>query len=256
MAHSGLCCGLFRGTFYLKDLSVPNSPLLSVGNAEAAITQEMTEIVQPNFQSLGGNNCKVEYVESMSLDLTLHCTSPENLAMAFMGQHSQLTPSSVVDELHAVNSIDELIPLAHIPLKSVPIVVEEEGGGNTYVLGEDYIVMNSGIKIIEGSTIPVDGSEIQISYSYGANYRVDMQTVSQKEYYVFLDGFNAGESGQRPFAMQLFKVKFAPTESFDIISGTEFASLALSGEILRDDSKVTGSKFGTMEYGSETNGTY
>ena len=81
MAHSGLCCGLYRGSIYLRDLSNPNAALLPVGNAEATINQAMTEITTPNFQSLGGNACKVEYPESVTIDLVLHCTSPENLAM-------------------------------------------------------------------------------------------------------------------------------------------------------------------------------
>ena len=67
MAHEELCCGLYRGKFYLQDLSDPSAPLLPVGNAEATISQTLTEITQPNFQSLGGSACKVEFVESVSL---------------------------------------------------------------------------------------------------------------------------------------------------------------------------------------------
>lgn len=255
MAHSGLCCGLYRGSFFLKDLSDPNSALLPVGNAEATINQEMTEITQPNFQSLGGSNCKVEYVESVSLDLVLHCTNPENLAIAFMGDYGQLTAGSATDEPHTVNAEMELIPFLHVPNKANPISVKNAAGTTTYVAGTDYVVTNAGIQILEDTTIPM-GSVVEVSYTYGANWFINAQTVSQKEYLVVLDGFNVGEGGERPVVLKAWKVKFAPTDSFALISGTEFAQLNVSGEILRDNSRVAGSKFFTVEWGSEGAGSY
>lgn len=253
MAHSGLCCGLYRGSFYLKDLSNPSAALLPVGNAEATITQEMTEITQPNFQSLGGSNCKVEYVESVSLDLVLHCTSPENLALAFMGSYSQISSGTVTDEAHVVNSVDELVPFEKVPDKTLPVTVKS--GATTYVENTDYVVTNAGIKIIPGTSI-VMGSTITVSYSNAANWKVDAQTVAQKTFMVVLDGFNVGESGEKPAVLKAWKVKFAPTDSFALISGTDFASLNISGEILRDESKVVGSKFFTVEFGMEEGGAY
>lgn len=255
MPDSGLCCGLYRGTFYLKDLSNPSAALLPVGNAEATITQELTEITQANFQSLGGTACKVEYVNSVGLDLTLHCTKPENLAIAFMGEFAQKSAGTVVDEVHMVRSVDELIPFEHAPLKTSPITVTNAGGVTTYVLNTDYVVTNAGIKIIEGTNIAMNAN-IEISYSYGANWVVEAQTVSQKTFMVVLDGVNVGEDGERPAIFKAWRVKFAPTESFALISGEEFASLAISGEILRDESKVTGSKFFKAEFGAEAAGAY
>ena len=254
--HSEICCGLYRGKVYLKDLSSPTNPLLPVGNAEFTLNQTLTEITQPNYQSLGGNNCKVAYPEEISLDMTLHCISPENLALAFMGQDSVLTGDEVEDEEHSVNGIHELIPFNFVPDKSQPIVVTNEAGSTTYVAGEDYVVTNVGIEIIEGSTIPVDGSIIKISYAYGNNYKVDAQTVGQKEYLFVFDGANYGEGGQRQVKLVAHKVKFDPTDSFAMLSGQEFASLAVSGEILRDESQATGSKFFSVEWGAEAQGVY
>lgn len=256
MAHSGLCCGLYRGTFYLKDNSNPNGALLEVGNAEATISQEITDIEQPNFQSLGGSACKVSYTESVSLELTLHCTSPENLAIAFLGDTRQLTGAAVVNEVHPVNSIDELIPFVHIPRKDTPIVVTNVAGTTTYVVNVDYVVTNAGIRIIEGSTIPVDGTAVHVDYSYGNNWFVNAQTTAQKEFQVVLDGYNVGDAGELPVVLKAWKVKFAPAESFALIAGTEFASLVIDGEILRDDSKTVDSKFFTVEFGVAGSGGY
>lgn len=253
MAHSGLCCGLYRGSFFIKDLSDPNAALLPVGNAEATIGQELTDISQPNYESLGGNACKVSFVNSVSLALTLHCTSPENLAIAFMGQASQKTGAAVTSEAHTVRAEGELIPFEHVPDKTVPVVVKS--GATTFVLNTDYILTQAGIIILEGSAI-TPGTNITVDYTYGDNWVVEAQTVAQKTFMVVLNGVNVGEDGEKPVVLKAWRVKFAPTDSFALISGEEFASLALNGEILRDESKATGSKFFKAEFGTKASGSY
>jgi|SRR5690554_1738692 len=254
MAHQdGLCCGLYRGTFYMRDLSDPNAPLLSVGNAEATITQSMSETTVPNFESLGGNACSVSYPESVGIDMTLHCTSPDNLARAFLGEAVMKDGGAVNEEEHVVNSIDELVPLDHIPDKA-SIVVEDESA-NAYTVNVDYAVTNAGIKIVEGSSILL-GSTIRVSYTYGKNWVVEAQTVGQKTFEVVLDGANYGEDGTRAVVLKAWRVRLSPTDSFALISGSEFASIALSGEILRDDSRVSGSKFFNVEFATESESVY
>lgn len=255
MAHQELCCGLFRGSIYLKDTSDANAALLPVGNAEISITQTLTEITQPNYQSLGGNACKVAYPETIGMELTMHCTNPTNLAIAFMGDAYQKTAGSVTDEQHVVHAEEELIDFVNVPDVAYTITVTSEDGLTTYVKDTDYSVTQAGIVILEGTTI-VMGSTIQVSYQYGANWVIDAQTVAQKTFYVVLDGVNVGEDGQKPVVLKAWRVKFNPTETFALISGTEFASLALTGEILRDDSKSVGSKFFKIEASNTNVGSY
>jgi len=248
MADSGLCCGLYRGSIYLQEVGSANAALLPVGNAEASITQELTTIEQPNFQSLGGQACSVSYVESVNMELTLHCTKPENLAIAFMGSVTHLAGAAVSNEIHAVNAKGELIPFNFVHNGTTAPVVTGPSGTPVYVAGTDYVVTPAGIIITEGSTIPVIGGNIEIDYTYGANWKVDAQTVAQKEFYLVLDGVNVGEDGEKSVVLKAWKVKFSPTENFSLIAGTEFASVVLNGEILRDSSKVSGSKFFTVEF--------
>lgn len=254
MAHSNICCGLYRGTLYLQEKGKVDAALLPVGNAEFTITQEMTEISQPNFQSLGGNNCSVTYMEAMNLETILHCISPENMAIAFLGTSQKLDGGVVEDEPHVVNAVGELIPFAHAPDKSQSIIVKNEAGTVTYVAGEDYVVTNAGIKILDGDISLA--SAIEVSYTYGSNYRLDAATMSQKEFYVVFDGVNVGEDGETPVVIKFYKVKFAPTDSFAVISGDAFASLNVNGEVLRDESIQTGSKFFSIEWGQPSSGVY
>lgn len=252
--HKDICCGLYRGSLYLKERGKQGAALLPVGNAEFSITQEMAEITQQNFQSLGGNACSVSYMDSMTLETILHCLSPENLALAFLGSATKLTPTSVEDESHEVNAVGELVPFLHAPDKTHPIVVTNEGGIITYTAGEDYEVTNAGIKILDGDIVL--GENILVNYVYGANYRVDAATMSQKEFYVVFDGVNVGEDGEIPVVLKFYKVKFAPTDTFALISADSFASLNVNGEVLRDDSVTTGSKFFSVEWGQPASGIY
>lgn len=254
MAHSDICCGLYRGSLYLKERGVDNAALLPVGNAEFSINQEMTELEQPNYQSLGGSACSVSYMNSMTLAMILHCMSPENLALAFLGESSRLTGGVVDDEEHVVNSVDELVPFEHTPDKSQAIVVTNEAETVTYVAGEDYVVTSAGIKILDGDI--VIGSTIKVSYTYGKNYVLDAATISQKEFYVVFDGINVGEGGERSVVIKFFKVKFSPTDTMPVISGDAFSSINLNGEVLRDESRATGSKFFQIEWGQQASGGY
>ena len=71
-----------------------------------------------------------------------------------------------------------------------------------------------------------------------------------------LDGANYGEDGTRAVVLKAWRVRLSPTDSFALISGSEFASIALSGEILRDDSRVSGSKFFNVEFATESESAY
>ena len=42
MAHSDICCGLYRGSLYMKKRNTTGAAMLPVGNAEFTVTQEMT----------------------------------------------------------------------------------------------------------------------------------------------------------------------------------------------------------------------
>lgn len=256
MSHSNICCGLYRGTLAIRNRGVAGSSFQSIGNAEFTVNHEITDIEQPNYESLGGTACKVSYINSATMDATLYCMSPENIATAVLGTLTNIEANEVTDEKHEVWSIDAYIPFNNVPDKAESIVVKNESGLTTYDLDKDYILTSSGIKIIEGSTIAVDGSEISVSYVYGNNFQIDALTLSQQEFEVLFDGVNVGEAGEVPVVIRFWKVKFSPAESIAIISGEDFANLPLSGEILSDSSKSTGSKFYKITFGQSSNGAY
>jgi hypothetical protein len=234
-----ICCSLFRGKVYLQKEGTGN-PLLEVGNVTSfEVTHDLTEITQENYQSLGGDNCQLEYVSSVNLNATLGCLKVRNLALALQGQGSyeNIAADSVTGEQHTVNAEGELIDFNRVPDRTGTIVVTDEATGlTTYVAGTDYQVVGSGIVILEGTTIPL-GSDILVDYDYGANSLITALTSGQGTYKVVFDGVNFGEDGQRPVVFKAFRVRFSPTETLSLI-GDEFATLEVTGEILIDSSRT------------------
>jgi hypothetical protein len=247
------CCQLIRGEVFLRKLSAtsPNpNGLLPVGNVtEFSVSHEVTEIEQANYQSLGGTTCKVSYVNGANLNLTMGCIKAKNLALAILGdgEFENVAGAAVLNEVHRVNAIGELVLFNFIPDPTVAIVVTNVGGLTTYAAGVDYERTPHGIKILEGSTITL-GANILVDYTYGSNTLINALTQSQSDYEVVLAGINAAGGSETPVKFQAFKVKFNPTEEFSLI-GDNLATISLVGEILRDETKLTGSKFYKFEMG-------
>lgn len=251
--HSDICCGLYRGSIYLRDISDPTAGLLPVGNAEATINQTMAETSVPNYESLGGTACKIAYTESMTISLVLHCTSPENLAMAFLGEAYQATSEVVTGEKHTVKSEGQLIAFNKVPDLKQPLDVK--AGATTYVANRDYKVTGAGIIILEGTTIPMN-TELEIDYTAGQNWVIQTQTKGQKTFELVLDGMNYGGGEPRAVVLKLWQVRLSPTDSFALIAGTDFASINMTGEVLRDGTKVSDSAFGKIEFAVSADGAY
>lgn len=247
-----ICCSLFRGKVYLQKEGTGN-PLLEVGNVTSfEVTHDLTEVQQENYQTLGGNACYLQYINSANLNATLGCLKARNLALALQGNgaYENIAADSVVDESHTVNAVGELIDFERVPDKGATITVTDDAGVVTYTAGEDYVVRGAGIQILEGSAI-TPGSDILVSYDYGANSLITALTSGQGTYKVVFDGVNVGEDGQRPVVFKAFRVRFSPTETLSLI-GDEFATLEVTAEILADitrSSDTQQSQYYEIEFG-------
>jgi len=250
-----LCCTLLRGTVYLREAvnsGTNTNPLLPVGNVtEFSISHEVTEVTQANYQSLGGTACKVSYVESADLNMTIGCLKARNWALATQGNGSydNVAIDTVTDEAHTVNAQGELIEFANVPDQSIAVEVTDSAGTTTYDEGDDYIRVPAGIEIVVGGAITA-ATDILVDYGYGANTLIGALTTGQKEFEVVFSGVNEGETGQRPTKFKAYRVKFNPTEEISLL-GDEFATLTVTGELLRDSSKMDAGagQFYFLEFG-------
>lgn len=255
MASSNdFCCSLFRGTASIRKtspLAVNPNPLLEMGNiTEWNVTHEITEIEQANYQSLGGVACKLEFVDSARVEMTIGCLKARNIALALQGtgEFENVTGATVTNESHQVYEACQVIPFNFVPDPTVAVQVTDSTGATVYVEGVDYDRRASGITILEGTTIP-DDSEILVDYAYGNNTVIEALITANSEYELIFDGYDYGDGKEVPTKITFNKVKFAPTESMSII-GDEFMTLSIAGEILKDNRKTgTVSKFYTLEKG-------
>lgn len=237
-----ICCGYFRGQFYLKKYGDAAAPLLPMGNVSAfSISHNVTDITQEDFTALGGTACAISYINSVTASMTLNCLNKENLAIAFQGTATALTVNSVTDESHTVKALGELIPLAFIPKKITVIVNDDQVAPTTFTEGTDYIITSAGIIPLVGGTIaPAD--VLEISYSYGLGNIIEGVTTGQQSYELIFDGANSGEDGDQEVVMRIWKIKFGPTATFNLLNTGEFGSIEITGVLLKDDTKVGSGK--------------
>lgn len=206
--------------------------LVSVGNClDAKISVKETTDKVPDMR-LGASGTYASYsdIQEASLDLTLVDYSPENLAMALLGQATDIAGGTVTDEVIAFRH--GLIRSAHIGISSV--VVKSADGLTTYVLGTDYAVSGAGIIGLEGSAL-AEAAPLKLSYAYPAQHKIEMATVAAKEFLVLIDGANYALGGA-PQVMECYRVKFGAGSGIDLIS-EKLAKLPLKGELLPDNSK-------------------
>lgn len=241
-------CRIAAGTVYLKDLSVPNQPYLSVGNAQASlgITEEVQEL--PDYESVsGGNACAVRDIDSVELTLTMYDYDKKNLALAVFGEASNPAGAAVVNEPVQLFQTGKT-PLAFMPS---PLTVAVNVGVTSYVQDTDYTVDAGGITVIPGSALDTAIAAAggtpkflagEADYAYVVEDVVEALVTSGKTFAAMIHTKNKAAGG-KPEVWRLHKVQFGPTAALPIIS-REFGQFEVKGEVLSDDTQGAGeSKF-------------
>lgn len=234
------CCYVGRGKVYLQKhgTGCPTSlvpwttPKVEVGNTES-LTFEISEnvIEKKDYTSAaGGVECSFSEVESVTLNMDTSCFKAGNLALALFGSTASVAGGAVTDELHFVQSTDDLVVFDKKYDKDAAVVVTSNPAGTTYVLGTDYILTPNGIKLLSTGTITA-GSDLLIDYT-SLPY-IDIQAVTSPSdfYKVIFDGVNANDGS--PLYLEIYKVKFTPS-SLDFISD-EFATVELEANVTKWD---------------------
>lgn len=234
-----ICCGYFRGKFYMRKYGDPTAVFREVGNVSAfTINHDVTELTQENFTSLGGNACALSYINGANLAMTLNCLKKENLALAFQGTVTNFAVEASETEEIEVEELGVLLPLAYIPKKASVVVTDgATPTPETFVEGEDYIVTSAGIIPLVGGAITTSDT-LEITYTYGVGSVVEGMTTSAQTVEIIFDGINAGEDGEQEVVLRAWKVKIGPAATFDLLTTGEFASLEITGQILEDSTKI------------------
>ncbi len=212
--------------------------LVSVGNCsrlELSIDEEKKELL--DFTSAGGGKANVvSRITGVTVGMTLHDISPENLAKALRGTSSAVTAAAVTNEAHTAYK-GGLVVFDNLPDPAQPVTVTGAGGTPTYTEGTDYVRTRTGIEVLAGGGI-ADGSTIEVDYTKAASDVVEALTQAGAEFTLVFDGLNEAQGG-KAVSVRLHRVKFSPAQGLGFIAD-EFAGLELTGEVLKDES-ITGS---------------
>lgn len=217
------------GKIFIKEFGSA-AGLMEVGNASAlnlTVNEDVKEL--KDFTQVGGGTFnEVRRIASVEASMTLFELSAANVARAIFGTASAIAAGAVTDESHTAY-VGAFIP-TNFPFTGSLTVKE---GAATLTAGTDYEQVPGGIKVLGGAL--ADGDTVLISYTKAAGNAVEALLSSAKEYEIFFSGLNEARSG-KAVTVHLHRVKLGAASSIPLI-GEDFASLEVSGKVLKDTSK-------------------
>lgn len=176
----------------------------------------------------------------VSVAMTLHEYTRENLALALMGEESryqQITGSVVNESLSPSILKGRVYQLAN---RNATSIVVKRGAANL-VLGTDYDVVDASLGLIhirEGSATVVDGdADITASYTKSTIGQPGLERVlGAKSSQIIGKLVFVGDPGAGPaMDAEVWKLSISSEGALGFITGGDFASIELTGEVLSDE---------------------
>lgn len=212
-----------------------------LGNCSALTLGVETEVKQlRDFRSPGGGTYnQVDRITAVTLAVTAHDLSPENIALALYGSTEAVAGGTVTEEA-AVAYKGGYVVLEGNP--SAVAAIEPAGGGTPYVAGTDYVLQHGAIFIPAASAIPAPSNpttpNIEVTYTDRKGNMVHALTNAAEELELVFLGLNEADSGSH-YTVRVWRAKFGPTQSIPLI-GDDYAALEMTGAALADGSKLGG----------------
>ncbi len=225
-----------KGTIYIREKGAA-SGLISLGNCstlELAVEEDTQE--QQDYEEAGGAVIdSVSRITGITSSITALSISGDNIALAMRGL-ATIEPAAAVTDETATAYHDGFIRFDKLLDKSSSVAVRIASDDTVLVIDTDYVIKNSGIKILESpATVAlVDGTPIEIDYMSKAAVNIEPVTATGIEHELVFDGLNEADSGA-PVSIKFHRVKFNPTQALALI-GDEFAEMPLTLALLKDQS--------------------
>lgn len=216
-------------------------PYRELGNCSALTLGVETETKSlRDFRAPGGGTYnQVDRITAVTLAVTAHDLSPQNIALALYGTTEAVLGGEVTSEA-AVAYKGGYVILEGNP--SAVASIEAVGGGAAYVAGTDYILQHGAIYIPPSSAIvaPTNPTtpNIEVTYTDKKGDMVQALTAAAAELELVFLGLNEADSGSA-VTVRAWRAKFGPTQSIPLI-GDDYAALEMTGALLADGSKTGG----------------
>lgn len=217
------------------------APFRELGNCSAltlGVEQETKRL--RDFRSPGGGTYnQVDRITGVTLAVTAHDLSPENLALALYGTTEAVAAGTNSDE-PAVAYAGGYVIL--VDQAASITEVTNVAGTTTYAEGTDYVFQHGGLFIPVGSTIaaPTNATtpNIHVTYAVQKGDLIQALTAAAAELELVFLGLNEADSGSA-VTVKVWRGKFGPTQGLPLI-GDDYAALEMNGAVLADGSKTGG----------------
>lgn len=189
----------------------------------------------PDYRSpAGGNYDAYPRIDTVTVQIELLELTSKNLALALWGEEAALTATPITGEAHKIHA-GAFVPADRIIDTSVAVVVKK---GATTVSASDYTVSPGGLTFAGAiSTVGVTtGDDVTFDYTPLAGAGVQVLTGSAPEVSIMFEGYNRNTGKYR--TAKIWRVKLGVASGIDNI-GTSYIPLALTGEVIKDES-ITG----------------
>lgn len=180
--------------------------------------------------------------------MVLEDLDKDTLALALRGDAAAVVAGSVTDEA-VIGYLGSTVALKNIDVSTV--VVTNVGATVTYEEGKNYevnpevgsiTIYTDAEQTALGATANTTADQpLLVDYDFAAHEKVDVMTQASKEYVLRFEGMNTANDN-KPVLIQLHKIEADPLNELSLISD-EIQSYTLTGSILSDSTKLTGSKF-------------
>lgn len=210
------------------------APLVEIGNCSKLTLTHAEDVKQlKNYTRPGGGVRKeVRRVSGVEMGFAFHDFTAENFARALRSDTTAIAAGTSTDEglvayKGGYTSADKII--------NAITSVKTPDGLTTYDVGDDYELRDGMLYIPSTSAIvdPVAGAvNVEITYTYLAQKRVEALTNSAKEYEVVFMGLNEAQSGKRA-RITARKVSGGVLKELSAI-GEEFGVGDVSGALQQD----------------------
>lgn len=205
--------------------------------SKANIKQKLKVNKVPDYTRIGGGTrAQFERIDSISLALTLHELSAENLALA-VGSNSTAVASATVTSEPVSLYKGGAVPLEFLPASITSVTVTS--GSVVLTAGTDYEMTPAGLYIPSDAPHVSGSGPVAATVTYVSKAHQEMQagTVLSTDLELMIEGLN--DLDGRPLVVDVWKLHVPVLEDLALIADKP-TEITYEAELLRDATKPDG----------------
>lgn len=234
-----------QGTLYVGErdsLGKPNG-LVSVGNVPTLEISIDIEKFEHKESESGNRSIDLTLINELngSFNAVLESISSANLALGFFGTSATITGTTVAAEDITIDTKDVRYPLDNINAKATPTPTCLDSLAAPLTLDTDFSIdLEHGTVTILGAYAGTIPDTFTFGYDFDDYLQMSAFTETLIERYLRFHGVNTVDSDV--VIVDIFRASLDPAQNFGLIN-EEIAQLTITGNILRDTLRTSGSEF-------------